>query len=66
MTINGGKTKPGQTMKFLGWLLIAAGVALYVLSYSQGGSGGIGQLFMLFLGALLLIVGYIKGNGRAG
>uniref|UniRef100_UPI003F497EC5 hypothetical protein n=1 Tax=Arthrobacter silvisoli TaxID=2291022 RepID=UPI003F497EC5 len=66
MSINGGKTAaaPGSALKIWGVLLIALSVFLYVVSYSQGGTGGIAQIFMLFLGAILLICGFIKANNR--
>lgn len=67
MSINGGKTTnaPGFALKVWGALLIGLGVFLYMVSYSQGGTGGIAQVFMLFLGAVLLICGFVKASGRS-
>ena len=66
MSINGGKTKnaPGSALKTWGAFLIVASVALFVVSYAQGGTGGIGQIFMALIGTALLICGFVKASSR--
>jgi hypothetical protein len=70
MTAQGGERtaratnkKPGEVLRAFGWIALGFGLLVIFMNLSQGTIAAGGPI-ILFVGAVLLIVGYIKGNQR--